>query len=232
MLDHALVQCQIKRIDDESYRTLGQHSLCITECYGFWRNYIRYSNNEQLKTAPLAFFLAAYECAFGPSDSLFDSYKGAFSFPFAVKILQDNKIIPYLLHVTSWRGSVEFRFFKVLSFDETRYDINLQHKPFEDELSEHQMNVLVNFVTGFAEGCWNTTQRYKDKWNELFPETKQQEFIKAIDSNNILFGYKDGHLFENHYSDQDEYENIKKKLLRPYLQVVYQKRLQETFFDE
>lgn len=231
-LDDELIKCRIKRIDDDSYCALGVHSLSINECYGFWWNYLNCCDNEQLKATPLAFFLASFECAYGPSGNIYDSYKGAFSFPLAVKILQPNAAIAYLLNVTCWRGSVELYFRKIIPADETRYDMNVIHQPFDNELSERQMHVLTGFLMGFAEGVWETTQRLKDMMKKLNPdEESQQDFVKAIDSNGILFGYKDGRFFEMRYSDQDEYEQMKKELLIPYQQARQQKIFQKTFFD-
>lgn len=232
-LDHELITCRIKRIDDDCYHTLGVHSLAILECYGSWWNYINHSDNAQLKEAPLAYFLASFERAYGPSGNIYDSYKGAFSFPFAVKILQQNTAIAYLLNVTCWRGEVEFLFRKIIPANETRYDRNAIYQPFDDELSERQMQVLSNFLMGYAEGFWESGERYKDNMKKLFPkEENQHNFVKAIDSNGILFGYKEGRFFEKSYSDQDEYKQMKKELLIPYRQARQQKIFQQTFFDD
>lgn len=232
-LDHELIKCRIKRIDNDCYRTLGVHSLPIKESNGSWWNYRNSSDNAQLNETPLAYFLASFELAYGPSENIYDSYKGAFSFPIAVKILQDNTAIAYLLNVTCWRGTVEFHFRKIIPANETRYDTNVIHQPFDDELSERQMHVLSNFLMGYAEGFWESVERSKDKLKKLFPEEENQhDFVKAIDSNGILFGYKDGQFFEMHYSDQDEYEQMKKELLIPYQQARQQKVFQQTFFDD
>lgn len=94
------------------------------------------------------------------------------------------------------------------------------------------MHVLTGFLMGFAKGVWETTNRLKDMMTKLDPEEEsQQDFVKAIDSNGILFGYKDGRFFEMRYSDQDEYEQMKKELLIPYQQARQQKIFQKTFFD-
>ncbi len=231
-LDNELIHCQIKRINDDCYRTLGVHTLAIRECYDVWWNYLSRSSNVQLNEAPLAYFFASFERAYGPSGNLYDSYKGAFSFPFAVKILQPNNVIAYFLHVTCWRGTVEFNFLKMIPSDETRYNKNVIHPPFDDELSESQMQIVCNFIMGFAEGFWKSTERHKDKLEKWYPEESQYEFVKAIDSNSILFGYKDGHFFEMRFSDQDEYEQMKNELFIPYQQARWHKIFQQTFFDD
>ena len=109
-LDHEFIKCRIKRIDDDCYCTLGVHSLAINECYEFWRNYLNCSDNENLKAAPLAFFLASFERAYGPSGTIYDSYKGAFSFPFAVKFCSmiPRLLIFSMLHVGVARSSSAF----------------------------------------------------------------------------------------------------------------------------
>ncbi len=231
-LDCERIKCQIKRIDDGSYWTLRTDSLAIRECYGVWWNYLKQSDNALLNKAPLAFFLASFERAYGASGNMYDDYKGAFSFPFAIKVFQRDTAIAYLLNVTSWRGSIEFNFRKIIPDNETRYDRIIVHKPFDDEFSETQMRIVCHFLMGFSKGFWNSTERHKDKLEKRYPEDSQCDFVKAIDSNNILFGYKDGHLFEMHFSDQDEYEQMKKELLIPYQQASHQKILRKTFFDD
>ncbi|MDP2177643.1 MAG: hypothetical protein Q8K19_03950 [Methylicorpusculum sp.] len=229
-LDYDLIKCQIKRIDDDCYLALSRHKLAFTECFDVWESYLSSSDNEELKTAPLAFFLMIFENAFGPSGSWYDRYKGAFSFPFALRLLRKDTVIPYLLHVSCWRGSVEVCFYKIIPADETRYDTSIIHKPFDDELAERQMQVLVNFLMGFAVGFWTGTRRNKDKWEKLFPEDKQQDFVKAIDSNCILFGCKDRRLFQMCYSDRDEYEQKKSELLMSYQHALHQKMVEDVFF--
>ncbi len=232
-LDSERIKCQIKRIDDDTYWTLRTDSLAIRECHEIWWNYIQQSDNAQLNEAPLAYFFASFERAYGSSGNLYDSYKGAFSFPFAIKILQQEKVIAYLLHVTCWRGTVEFHFLKMIPSDETRYDKSVIHQPFDDELSEQQMWGISNFLMGYAEGFWTSAERTKNRLKtEFLEEEYQYSFVKAIDSNGILFGYKDGHFFETSYSDQDEYEQMKKELLIPYQQASHQKILRKTFFDD
>ena len=86
------------------------------------------------------------------------------------------------------------------------------------------MYLLTHFLMGFAEGFWESSERHKDRMKKLDPEEdNQQDFVKAIDSNGILFGHKDGRFFEMSYSDQDEYEQMKKELLIPYQQARQQK---------
>jgi hypothetical protein len=230
-LNHEEIQCQIKRINDETHSALSKHSLCITECLQSWWDYVYNSDNEQQKATPLAFFLAAFESAYGPSGNMFDSYKGAFSFAFAIRILRDDWVIPYLLQVTCWRGSVEFHFRKPLAADEARYDINTIHKPFDNELSEQQMRIVANFLMGFAEGFWMSAQCNRDKWAMLDPAETQADFVKAIDSNAILFGRKEGRLFEMHYADSAEYARMKRELLIPYQQAQYLKMVEVVFGD-
>ncbi|PKM33845.1 MAG: hypothetical protein CVV06_20510 [Gammaproteobacteria bacterium HGW-Gammaproteobacteria-10] len=231
-LNHDLINCQIKRINDDDYFALDCHRIALTECLDAWWYYLRSSNNEDLRAAPLAFFFMIFEHAFGPSGNWYDCFKGAFSFPFALRILKNDAVIPYLINVNCWRGSVEFRFYKIIEADETRFDTSIIHKPFDDELSEQQMNVLANFLMGFAEGFWTAKQRNKDKWEKLFPEDTQQDFVKAIDSNYILFGFKDGSFFQMCYSDQDEYEKMKSELLTPYQQALHQKMVEKVFFTD
>lgn len=232
-LDNDTIRCQIKRIDDNSFYELDSHTLAITVSQEYWWNYLRVSQNPRLKSAPLAFFLATFEYAYKPSGHFYDHYKGAFSFPFAVNVLHHDMGIPYLLHVTCWRGEVEFRFRKIISADETRYDKRLEHRPFDDEFSEYQMSIVAKALLRLAEARWQSDLQHNQTGETVFPgEENWRDFVKAIDSNSILFGCKNGHFFEKHYSDQNEYEQMKNELLLPYQRAQYQKNLREAFLFE
>ena len=233
LLDNDTIRCQIKRIDDNSFYELDLHTLAITVCQEFWWDYLRASHNPRLKSAPLAFFLATFEYTYKPSGHFYDTYKGAFSFPFAVNVLGHDIGIPYLLHVTCWRGEVEFRFRKIISTDETRYDKRLEHRPFDDEFSEYQMSIVAKALLRLAEERWQSDLQHNQSGEKVFPgEENRHDFVKAIDSNNILFGCKNRHFFETHYSNQNEYEQMKNELLLPYQRAQYQKKLREAFLFE
>lgn len=229
-LDNDTIRCQIKRIDDNSFYELDSHTLAINVRQEYWWDYLRVSQNPRLKAAPLAFFLATFEYAYKPSGHFYDHYKGAFSFPFAVNVLHHDMGIPYLLHVTCWRGEVEFRFRKIISADETRYDKRLEHKPFDDEFSEYQMSIVAKALLRLAEDKWQSNVQNNQSGETAFPgEESLRDFVKAIDSNNILFGCKNGQFFEKHYSNQNEYEQMKNELLLPYQRAQYQKTFGKHF---
>lgn len=53
------------------------------------------------------------------------------------------------------------------------------------EFSREEINEFISYFSGYLKGC--------SEWISLFP---RQPFIKKIDSNHILYGYRDREFFE------------------------------------
>jgi len=141
----------------------------------------------------LAEIYAAFEASFGESGLYFDDYKGAFSFPFEVAVFRGEAVYLYLLNVANWRSTIEFLFRKVISPDSRDFDRMVIHPPFSDEFSADDINTVVAYLYGFVQGVVDTFRRHPI-----------EEFVKKVDSNLILFGFREGAFFEEQYDDREE----------------------------
>jgi hypothetical protein len=101
----------------------------------------------------------------------------------------------YVLNLVNWRSTVEFRFRKVISPDCRDFDRMRIHPPFSDEFPAQDINRVVAYLYGFTQGVVEALHRL------AYPI---EEFVKKVDSNLILFGFRDGAFFENHYEDSAE----------------------------
>lgn len=187
--------CRLTRLDDDRYVQLAGNSVPIKEDIGFQMDLILHDRRRG-KHVSLGEYYAAFEAVFGESGQLYDDYKGAFSFPFEVSVFKTEAVYLYLLNVLNWRSTVEFRFSKVISPEVVTDEMDRMviRPPFSDEFSADDMNKVVAFLYGFVEGAVGTFRR--------FPI---DEFVKKLESNLILFGYKNGAFFEEQYDDPEEF---------------------------
>jgi hypothetical protein len=194
--------CAVRRVAKERYYELAQHVLAVEVDSHFWWDMEEVCQAQPIIAFPnLAEFYAMFRAAFGESDSFFDDWKGAFSFVFTVDIFQERATIPYVLNVMNFRGSVEFRYKKVLSPAETTYDRMLLYPPFP-EFSQTQMGMVSAYLWIYAQGFWETCG------------AAHRPFLKQVDSNLILFGYADGEFFERRFDSQEEFEAARLQWLR------------------
>jgi len=137
---------------------------------------------------------AALTVLTGPSGDFHDSWKGAFSFPFKLTVRRDGSEFRYLLRLVNFRSLVEPSLFRLEKPDES-HSRTSYHAPFDDELSNHDIIQVVEFLAGFLEGFLETMPRWTTP------------FVKEVQSNFILFGYdpKAGAFFEKSYDNEQAY---------------------------
>ncbi len=82
------------------------------------------------------------------------------------------------------------------------YDHQILREPFEFEFSRQEINYFISCFYGYLEGCFPGIK--------LFIPSEQ--FFKKIDSNHILYGYKDDQYFEEQYQSQEAYKTAIEKL--------------------
>jgi hypothetical protein len=82
---------------------------------------------------------------FGESGFNCDNWKGAFSFGFEVDVYKGEKSFKYALNVKNLSGTVEFKFYKVLSKEQLEANSSFLNKPIEGEFSAYEMKILDNF---------------------------------------------------------------------------------------
>jgi hypothetical protein len=162
------------------------------------------NKNSNRDSFNLAEYYAAMCLLFGESGHCYDDWKGAFSFPFKVKVFKGRQSFSYGLNVINWRSVVELRFFKILDQNDQSIDLSVYRKPIESEFSAREMVILDNFLCGYILG-----------YKKSFKHRTIPSFFKKIDSNLIAFGYVDGGFFEHQHETQetftaevDRYKNL------------------------
>ena len=188
-------RCQFWRIDDNRFRNIREQSYCIQEQWPSYQLMHNASNkNSNRDSFNLAEYYAAMCLLFGESGDCYDDWKGAFSFPFEVKVFKGRQSFSYGLNVINWRSVVELRFFKILDQNDPSTDLSVYRKPIESEFSAREMVILDNFLCGYILG-------YKGS----FKHRTIPSFFKKIDSNLITFGYVDGVFFEHQHETQETF---------------------------
>jgi len=197
------VQYRLERLDDERYHELRRKSLCIADDYRFSIGFFQY---EQLRGEALSLgqvYIALKELT-GESSKLFDDWKCAFSFPFALEIERDSNTYHYLLRIVDYRGSLEFNIYRQVKPHES-YDKNVIYQSFAEEFSRDEINEFNAYI-------YNYIKVFFKIYLKVVKPNDREEFFKNIDSNLILYGYKDGIFFEDHYNDREEYHEALSKL--------------------
>lgn len=197
------LDARIGRISDHRFRSRIRHCLCIDPDLATWLSLKPPTIEEPRSLNSLAQFYAAFRRAYGESGNQFDRWKGAFNFAFEIQVLKGSAVIPYVLNVVNFRSGVEFRYYKLIDPTDTHFDRFVVHRPLVEEFSEKQMTAVSAYLCGFAQGYWETSMLPGD----------EREFLKWVESNLILFGYKAGDYFEECFQDMEAFEVEKAKRL-------------------
>ncbi|MBD2183790.1 hypothetical protein [Aerosakkonema funiforme] len=190
---------RLERLDDRKYYELWKNSLAIADDYGFYIDFYLYLR-DRAESLNLAQIYVTLEKLCGESGKFFDDWKGSFSFPFFLEVSKAGHEFDYLLNIYDHRGSVNFGIRKQLQPHDS-YDARVIHQPFPEEFSRQDINEFITYFYGYLQGYF-----------EEIKSSYSQFFFKRIDSNCILFGYKDGNFFEEHYDDHEEYTRSLKLL--------------------
>jgi hypothetical protein len=187
------IHCRCSRLDDKEHFELEQNSLAIAADYGFYMRFYHFleQRGDYLNFAKIYTTLKSL-C--GESGKGYDDWKGSFSFPFLVEVKKGEKEFRYLLNIFNYRDSLYFGIRKPLQPDD-RFDRQLIHQPFEDEFSREEIN---NFIISFYAYLVSSFRAIAPSYDEFF--------FNRVDSNGILFGYKDGQFFQDHYDSPEEYK--------------------------
>jgi len=186
---------QLTRLSDVEYRKLRQNSLAIAEDYSLLYSFYKGWEHScrELGLAPV--YVTLKELC-GESGQLFDEWKGSFSFPFLFEQTKEQRSLSYLVNIYNYRSTIEFSIRKIIDPDDDRYDRAVIHQPFEDEFSREEINNLIKWLNLYIRAFFK--RKIKD--------TYDVPFFKKVDSNLIVFGYKDGEFFEDHYDSPEEYK--------------------------
>jgi hypothetical protein len=190
----AEISFNLWRLRDEEYHKLRQSSLPIKEDSLFiMRLFLMERDNPDRLTLPKAFL--ALERLFGKNSDAFDHWKGSFCFPLLLMLEKSQGNFFYMLRVYDHRGSLQMGLYRVLENGIDDYDIYVYREPFELEFSREEINQFICYFHGYLNGFSGTI-------DQLF----LSPFLKCIDSNLILYGYREGDLFEEDFESEEEYQ--------------------------
>lgn len=180
------------RVTEDEYRLIRENSVPIKVDGMFWiRLFLSERDNPNRLTLSKAFITLEY--LLGKSSDWFDDWKSSFSFPTLLRLKRDAKQFFYLLRLEDYRGSLEFRLYRVLLDGVENYDVQIYQKPFE-EFSSADINLF------FARLYY-----YLAEVAKLTSQSHQQPFMKVIRSSHALYGYKNGAFFEDEIDDEEEF---------------------------
>lgn len=188
------IQFHLWRLAEEEYRQFRDHSLPLKEDRMFMIQLMlseRY--NPDRLSLPKVFL--TLEHLFGKTSDWFDKWKCSFSFPLLLVLKKSAGQFYYLLRVEDYRGSLEFRLYRFLENGVDGYDVNIYREPFELEFSREEINQFICYLYGYLIGA-----------AKVICVLPLRPFLKCIDSNHILYGYRDGKLFEEQIDSEEDYE--------------------------
>ncbi len=106
------------------------------------------------------------------------------------------------MNLNNVRSSIEFKIYKLIDADDKNFKRDILHKPFE-EFPREEITYFINYLVGFLTGYF---EHLRNRYDEFF--------FKTVESNLILFGYKDGCFFDNQYKTEEEFREAIQELLR------------------
>ncbi|MBE9209755.1 hypothetical protein IQ244_25325 [Nostoc sp. LEGE 06077] len=189
------IKYELWRLDDAEFRKLRRKSLPITDDYMFYMHFYL-SERENKNKLNLAQIFVSLTHLLGESSDWIDDWKGSFSFPVLLILDKLQGEFFYLIDIYDNCGKLYFSFYRILESDVEGYNNQIQREPFELEFSRQEINYFFCYFYGYLEGYFHSIKL-------LIPS---EEFFKNIGSDNILYGYKDEHYFEEHYPSQEAFK--------------------------
>lgn len=185
------------RLNDEQFHLLYKNSISILEDYEYFmhpslRKDTIYSNFSKM-------YIALTEL-FGKSGKYYDDWKSSFSFPFIIHFQKGEEEFEYLMNLYNYRSSIKFEIAKLIYSDDNIFKRDILHNPLE-EFPRVDIRNFISFFVGFLTGYFESINERYDKF-----------FFKIVQSNHILFGYKDGRFFDNEYEKEEEFNEAIQEL--------------------
>jgi len=147
----------------------------------------------------IAKFYAGLTCITGPSDELYDPWKGSYSFMFGIEVKKNDKVSKYCFHIYHCRSFIEFSVVQPVLKSDKR-ECGSYDKPNDTLFSNEDICDLV-------EGFYLYIMKRIEDTGYVPPI-----FVKNADSNLLLFGYLENEYFFETYEDVNEYD-LRKKIL-------------------
>ena len=185
--------CRLIRLTSDDYIRLRRSSIPIKEDAGFYFA-LMYRLRRQDGELSLAQIYTVLTDLFGDSSNLYDDYKGSFAFPLFLHLQKQAQSYPYLLRIKDHKGSIEFNLYRIFDPNDRRYDRNVYHEPFEDEFGREEINYFTSYLYGFLKGYFNAVGGREVRF-----------FFRKVPAIWAVYGWKDGHFFEEQYDSEDAY---------------------------
>ncbi len=188
------IQFHLWRLTESEYSQLRSSSLPIKEDGLSLMEFMLYERyNPNRLTLPKAFL--TLEHVFGKTSDFFDDWKGSFSFPLLLLVQKPVGQFFYLMRIHDHRGSLYYLLYRLLENGVGDYDVNVYHEPEELEFSRGEINDFISYL-----------YRYLVSISKKICQPPIQPFLKHIDSNHILYGYRNGEFFEEQIDSESEYK--------------------------
>lgn len=188
------IEYQLWRLDDYEYTTLRKNSIPIKEDYMLYMQlYSPYRRSEDKLSLAKSFVILTW--LLGESSDYYDDWKGSFYFPLLLVIKKETGNLFYLLKIYDHRGLLNYSLYKISDNELKDHKSDILHEPFESEFSRHEINSFWSYFYGYLIGLSQTMKLF----------ISPLPFMKRIDSNHIVYGYKDNQYFEEQYNSEEEY---------------------------
>lgn len=184
----------LRRIGDDELRRLGRRSAVVDFDSLFWLQW--HCRQRQPERLTLPEFFVAMTHRFGPSGFLFDDYKSSFCFPLHLTTEKAGVRGSYLLLVKDRKGGLEA---PLLRHDGKRSSACRPFQRFVDaEFARNDYHYVMNFLEGYLEGLQSMLARVG---------SRVPDFVQRVGAACMLYGYRDGRPFEQHFECWEEYQD-------------------------
>jgi len=182
-------ESELWRLEEDEFKMLHERSFAILLSHLICKH-----KSRQL-TLPKAFI--ALEALFGEGSKLKGNPEQAFSFPFLLSIKKSSCLFYYLFEITDLRGGLSFNLYRIA--DQKKHiqgDLPESQNPIENEFSSEEIQCFTKHLRSYL----NRIVKMLCEIYESF-----EPFVRCIDSERILYGYKEGDFFEMKFEREIDY---------------------------
>uniref|UniRef100_A0A7C3KD58 Uncharacterized protein n=1 Tax=Oscillatoriales cyanobacterium SpSt-418 TaxID=2282169 RepID=A0A7C3KD58_9CYAN len=196
-------ECELWRLEDDEFKVLHERSLAIRMSLPVNKQQSRTNQAKPRKlTLPKAYI--ALEALFGEGSRLKGNPEQAFSFAFLLSIKKSSGVFYYLFEITDLRGGLSFNLYRIA--DQKKYIrdcLTDTENPIENEFSSEEIRYFIQHLCSHL-------NRIVKKLCEIYESF--EPFVRCIDSERILYGYKEGDFFEIKFEREVDYLTEKLEL--------------------
>lgn len=221
-----------RQLTDEDYIYFRRKSLTIKPMHGFSLEIEFFLREIDIIGIPEIYAMLSY--FFGKPSKYYDKYKSSFGYNFLLKVFPKNSqdlAGQYILSIRDVKGGMEVGFFKIAEgWDKKDYD--KYHEPFPELDKKEMKRIWFWFVVFIKNGL------------DYFKENKLsiKPFCKKVNSDYIIYGYKEGEFFGKNYQEQkngkepheifhETYEKYKKQVREEIEEINYKNKSSQFVFE-